>query len=123
MPLTNNTIDLKHMSLYRDAIPSGEVIVSDRRRSRCMSDWVDTVADVIFQVADMAAHPRNTKQLVATVCAAFASFFAITTIVSWVLGFPLPVGGLALILPTILFLLAIAGYCVLTDRGNGEGAS
>lgn len=81
-----------------------------------MADWIDTLGDAIFRIAEMFMDADRPKRLVGVKCVAITAFVAIGTLAAVALGTNLAPIGYIVLIPALLTTTAIAVYCFLTDR-------
>ncbi len=82
-----------------------------------MTDWIDTLGDVIFRIAEPFMDSTRPKRLVGVVSAAITAFAVIGTLIAVSLGTILEPAGYFILIPLLITTSSIACYCFLTDRG------
>ena len=83
-----------------------------------MADWIDTLGDVIFHIAEPFMDSTRRKRLVGIVFAAITTFAVIGTLIAVSLGTNLDPVGYFVLIPLLLTTSSIACYCFVTDRGQ-----
>ncbi|XZE37159.1 hypothetical protein SH501x_002762 [Pirellulaceae bacterium SH501] len=83
-----------------------------------MVDWIDTLGDVIFRIAEPFIDSTRPKRLVGIVFAAITAFALIGTSIAIWRGNNLDPVGYFVLIPLLLLTSSIACYCFLTDHGQ-----
>lgn len=85
-----------------------------------MADWIDTLSDAIFQIAQPFMDPKRPKRLIGVSCLALTAFGVTGTLIAVALGTKLAAIGYLLVIPLLLTTTAIACYCFLTDNDQAN---
>ena len=88
-----------------------------------MVDWIDTLGDAIFQIAQSFMDSNRPKRLVGIAFAAITAFGAIGTLAAVALGANLGPTGFLVLIPALLTTSSIAGYCLSTNRDPTDSSS
>ena len=83
-----------------------------------MADWIETLGDVIFHIAEPFMDSSRPKRLVGVVFAAITTFAVIGTAIAISLGTNLDPIGYFVLIPLLLTTSSIACYCFVSDRGQ-----
>jgi hypothetical protein len=83
-----------------------------------MADWIGTLGDVIFHIAEPFMDSSRPKRLIGAVFAAITTFAIIGTFVAVWQGTKLNPVGYYVLIPLLLTTSSIACYCFLTDRSH-----
>jgi len=83
-----------------------------------MADWIDTIGDAIFRIAESFMDTDRPKRLVGVAFVVITAFGTIGTLATVALGANLAPTGYYVTIPALLTTSAIAGYCFLTDRAR-----
>ncbi len=81
-----------------------------------MADWIDTLGDVIFHIAEPFMDSTRPKRLVGIAFAAITTFAVIGTLIALWLGTNLNPVGYFVLIPLLLLTSSISCYCFVTDR-------
>lgn len=83
-----------------------------------MADWIDTLGDLIFHIAEPFMDSTRPMRLVGIVFATITAFAVIGTLLAVSLGTNLDSVGYFVLIPLLLTTSLIASYCFLSDRGQ-----
>ena len=83
-----------------------------------MIDWIQTLGDAIFHIAELFMDFTRPKRLVGIWFAAITAFGVIGAFIAVLLGTNLDPLGFFVVIPLLLISSAIASYCILTDRAQ-----
>lgn len=81
-----------------------------------MADWIDTLGDAIFQIAQSFMDSNRPKRLVGIAFIAITAFGMIGTLAAVAFGANLELTGYSILIPALLTTTSIVLYCFLTDR-------
>ena len=83
-----------------------------------MVDWIDTLGDAIFRIAESFMDSNRPKRLVGVAFGAITAFGAIGTLAAVALGANLAPAGYFVLIPALLTTTVITGYCFITDHAQ-----
>jgi hypothetical protein len=83
-----------------------------------MADWIDTLGDVIFRIAEPLMDSTRPKRLVGIVFAAITALAVVGTSIAMWRGNNLDPVGYFVLIPLLLLTSLIACYCFITDHGQ-----
>ncbi len=83
-----------------------------------MADWIDTLGDLMFHIAEPFMNSSRPKRLVGIGFVYITAFAVIGTLIAVWLGANLNPVGYIILVPVLLLTASIACYCFLTDRGQ-----
>ena len=83
-----------------------------------MADWIDTLGDAIFHIAEPFIEFTRPKRLIGISFVAITVFAVIGTLTAIALGTNLAPFGYFVLIPFLLTTTSITCYCFLTDRSQ-----
>lgn len=83
-----------------------------------MVDWIATLGDAIYYIAEPFMDCSRPRRLVAVVFAALTTFAILGTIIALALGAVLDPLGYFCLIPALLLTSSISCYCFITDRSQ-----